>query len=164
MRGARCRVAVSRHPRLADVPPKRKGPAQRPVPPPKARLAFRNNVTLRCRHRRGVLFNVLIEVDGAVNHRSFCVATILRPECPLWVRSGHSVRSRPCPLYPRKRTLELSRAMSALCQKQTSSWRSYCAIPAPHSPRPTASRTPVRRPLGPLFFVRLRKYGGHPIC
>src|SRR5215470_3485296 len=40
--------------------------------------------------------------------------------------------------------------MSALCQKQTSSWRSYCAIPAPHPPRPTASRTPVRRPLGPL--------------
>jgi len=25
-----------------------------------------------------------------------------------------------CPLYPQKRTLELSRAMSALCQKRTS--------------------------------------------
>jgi hypothetical protein len=31
-----------------------------------------------------------------------------------------SVASAPCPLYPQKRTLELSREMSALCQKQTS--------------------------------------------
>jgi hypothetical protein len=39
--------------------------------------------------------------------------------CPPWVKSGHSVRSRPRPLYPQKRTLELNRVMSALCQKRT---------------------------------------------
>ena len=37
--------------------------------------------------------------------------------CLLWVRSRNSVRSRPCQLYRRKRTLGLSRAMSAKCQK-----------------------------------------------
>jgi hypothetical protein len=26
------------------------------------------------------------------------------PECPLWVKSGHSRTSGPCPLYPQKRT------------------------------------------------------------
>ena len=40
-------------------------------------------------------------------------------ECPLWVISGHSVMSERCPLYPQKWTLELSRVMSALCQKRT---------------------------------------------
>src|SRR3974390_1283183 len=37
-------------------------------------------------------------------------------ECPLWVKSRHSLMSDQCPLYPRKRTLELSRVMSALCR------------------------------------------------
>ena len=55
---------------------------------------------------------------------SFCVATILGTECPLWVRSGHQRTLRQCPLYPRKLTLGLGRAMSALCQKQT-----FCAAP-----------------------------------
>jgi hypothetical protein len=32
---------------------------------------------------------------------------------------GHGRMSNQCPLYPQKRTLELSRVMSALCQKQT---------------------------------------------
>src|SRR6516162_1549825 len=36
--------------------------------------------------------------------------------CPLWVKSRHRVISSQCPLYPEKRTLELSREMSALCQ------------------------------------------------
>src|SRR6516164_9044645 len=35
---------------------------------------------------------------------SFCVATILRTECPLWVKSRHRTAFRQCPLYPRKRT------------------------------------------------------------
>src|SRR6516165_4429849 len=35
----------------------------------------------------------------------------------------HSDVRRRCPLYPRKRTLELSHEMSALCQKQTSADR-----------------------------------------
>ena len=39
--------------------------------------------------------------------------------CPLWVKSGHSGNSKQCPLYPRKRTSELNRAMSALYQKRT---------------------------------------------
>src|SRR5215468_7726379 len=36
--------------------------------------------------------------------------------CPLWVISGHWRVFGSCPLYPQKRTLELSRGMSALCQ------------------------------------------------
>src|SRR5262249_17523678 len=41
-------------------------------------------------------------------------------QCPLWVKSGHRSTSNQCPLYPhRKRTSELRRGMSALCQKQT---------------------------------------------
>src|SRR5215472_2249410 len=39
--------------------------------------------------------------------------------CPLWLKGRHSTGSERCPLYPQKRTLELSRAMSALCQKRT---------------------------------------------
>jgi hypothetical protein len=39
----------------------------------------------------------------------FCVATILRTEYPLWVKSGHCVVPDQCPLYPQKQTLELSR-------------------------------------------------------
>ena len=39
--------------------------------------------------------------------------------CPLWVISGHGGFNLRCPLYPQKRTLELSLEMSALCQKQT---------------------------------------------
>src|SRR6516162_339076 len=39
--------------------------------------------------------------------------------CPFWVISGHCAVSGRCPLYPQKRTLELSRGMSALCQKRT---------------------------------------------
>src|SRR5262249_36499487 len=39
--------------------------------------------------------------------------------CPLWVRSGHRSPLKRCPLYPQKLTLELSREMSALCQKRT---------------------------------------------
>src|SRR6516225_12302773 len=39
--------------------------------------------------------------------------------CPLWVKSRHRGTSGQCPLYPQKRTLEISHGMSALCQKQT---------------------------------------------
>ena len=41
-------------------------------------------------------------------------------QCPLWVKSGHRGQLKECPLYPQKRTLKLSRVMSAMCQKQTS--------------------------------------------
>jgi hypothetical protein len=37
----------------------------------------------------------------------------------LWVKSRHCGISNQCPLYPQKRTLELSREMSALRQKRT---------------------------------------------
>src|SRR5215472_2520231 len=40
-----------------------------------------------------------------------------RQQCPLWVKSGHRSTSGQYPLYPQKRTLELNRAMSALCAK-----------------------------------------------
>ena len=46
---------------------------------------------------------------------SFCVATILRTECPLRVKSGHRSKSAQCLLCPQKRTSELSHRMSALC-------------------------------------------------
>jgi quinol monooxygenase YgiN len=36
-----------------------------------------------------------------------------------WVKSEHRVSSASCPLIPGKRTLKLSRAMSALCQEET---------------------------------------------
>ena len=32
-------------------------------------------------------------------------ASTLRPQCPLWVISGHFAMAEVCPLYPRKRTL-----------------------------------------------------------
>src|SRR6516225_4780637 len=38
---------------------------------------------------------------------------------PLWVKSRHRGELRECPRYPQKRTSELSRGMSALCQKRT---------------------------------------------
>ena len=47
------------------------------------------------------------------------MAAILTRSCPLWVKSRHCIRSASCPLYPQKRTLELNRVMSALCQKRT---------------------------------------------
>jgi hypothetical protein len=34
-------------------------------------------------------------------------------------KSGHWATCEECPLYPQKRTSELSRGMSALCQKRT---------------------------------------------
>src|SRR5262249_12340268 len=49
----------------------------------------------------------------------FCVATIPRTECPLWVKSRHRSRFGQCPLYSQKRTLIKRIGMSALCQKQT---------------------------------------------
>jgi hypothetical protein len=55
-----------------------------------------------------------------VQSSQFCEATFRKTECPLWVKSGHRIRPAPCPLYPKKRTLELGRVMSALCQKRTS--------------------------------------------
>ena len=34
-----------------------------------------------------------------------CYKKIGREECPLWVISGHTDKSAPCPLYPQERTL-----------------------------------------------------------
>ena len=50
---------------------------------------------------------------------SVCAVAILSRSCPLWVISGHWSTSASCPLYPQKRTMELNREMSALCQKRT---------------------------------------------
>ena len=36
-----------------------------------------------------------------------------------FMRSSSKLASAECPLYPQKRTLELSRVMSAFCQKRT---------------------------------------------
>jgi hypothetical protein len=43
----------------------------------------------------------------------------IRRAMSFWVNSRHRSTSASCPLYPQKRTSELSRGMSALCQKQT---------------------------------------------
>ena len=43
------------------------------------------------------------------------VVNTANPAPPLWVKSGHRRTTGSCPLYPRKRTLELRRGMSALC-------------------------------------------------
>jgi hypothetical protein len=37
---------------------------------------------------------------------SFCAATILRTECPLWVKSGHSSSLGQCPLFARSAAKE----------------------------------------------------------
>ena len=37
-----------------------------------------------------------------------CITARMQRRCPLWVRSGHWGTSSECPLYPQKRTLELS--------------------------------------------------------
>src|SRR6516165_10991710 len=57
-----------------------------------------------------------------------------------WVKSRHWGRCDRCPLYPQKRTLELSREMSALCQKQT-----FCGAATAFVIR--SSRWPVRAAL-----------------
>jgi hypothetical protein len=48
--------------------------------------------------------------------------------CPLWVKSGHRIRSAPCLLYPRKRTLDNVIGMSALCHKRTSRHAQACVV------------------------------------
>jgi len=46
------------------------------------------------------------------------VKSMLR-KSPVWVKSGHRIRSAPYPLYPQKRTSFTAAGMSALCQKRT---------------------------------------------
>src|SRR5262245_16562797 len=41
---------------------------------------------------------------------------VSRLECPLWVRSRHMQRKKPCPLYPRKQRQMRRVGMSALAQ------------------------------------------------
>ena len=91
-----------------------------PIPSMKAR---RRIAAPRLRAVRTMLWNGAITA-GIYDRRngvrtSFCVATILRIECPLWVISGHFAKSGRCPLYPQKRTLVERVRMSALCQKET---------------------------------------------
>src|SRR6516164_7252722 len=58
--------------------------------------------------------------NRALTTASVALQKFRASRCPLWVISGHRRTSSQCPLYPQKRTLELGREMSALCQKQTS--------------------------------------------
>src|SRR5262245_61241775 len=48
-----------------------------------------------------------------------CVATILRTECPLWVRNEHFGAFNSCPLFPRKQTSLSAAGTSAKCQQRT---------------------------------------------
>src|SRR5262245_14610559 len=61
---------------------------------------------------------------------SGCAATIGQLECPRRVKRRRWRSARRGPLYPQKRTSELSLVMSALCQKQT--------FTAPHVARANA--------------------------
>src|SRR6516225_9419553 len=61
--------------------------------------------------------DTLMQDRSPPTHRIF----LLRTAGPyIWVISGHWRKSGRCPLYPQKRTLELSCEMSAWCQKRTS--------------------------------------------
>ena len=60
----------------------------------------------------------LISEDMQFSPANQWVKTSIEPhECPLWVKSRHHGTCDQCLLYPQKRTLELSRGMSAKCQK-----------------------------------------------
>src|SRR6516225_6238626 len=74
-------------------------------------------------------------------------AWLLRTECLLWVKSGHRGWLMECPLYPQKRTLELSRVMSALC---TLSELSIIENIAGHTARPLLRFAAVQ------FFKRVQ--------
>jgi hypothetical protein len=70
---------------------------------------------------QGWLLTLSVAVVGVLHtlvpdHWVPIVAPNLASRCPLWVKSRHSSVSARCPLYPQKRTLKLSRMMSALCQ------------------------------------------------
>src|SRR5262249_37283695 len=67
-------------------------------------------------------FRILGVVHDFIQWTNLCVAPKSATPLPIWVKSGHWGTSEQCPLYPQKQTLELSRVMSALCQKQT-----FCA-------------------------------------
>ena len=81
--------------------------------------APRRLVLLRARRERPRSCRTNDCSDEIAAPHCLCVATILRTECPLWVKSGHYGVSERCPLYSQKRTLIEHVGMSALCQKQT---------------------------------------------
>src|SRR6516165_12733390 len=74
-----------------------------------------NNVT---NSRRLIAFSKAQDWTLKVSHRKV-TDMVARSRCPLWVKSIHRDTFNRCPLYPQKRTSELTRGMSALCQKQT---------------------------------------------
>ena len=65
------------------------------------------------------------------------------------VRKRHPPNKYLCPLYPQKRTLELSREMSALCQKADIGHQLYAVTTTPRS------LTPLRPNLVALPAARL---------
>src|SRR6516162_9188569 len=82
-------------------------------------------------------------------------------QCPLWVISRHCAVSGRCPLYPQKQTSELSRGMSALCQKRT--WDQFAWVPLIVSCRLTnrAAHGPCSRNQGNgavTFYWEIRTY------
>src|SRR5262245_33607633 len=69
-------------------------------------------------------------------------------EPPLWVNNGHRGGLNRCLLYPQKQTLELSRVMSALYQKQTLARLSdhLTGFPQPTKPSPQSDNPSVNWP------------------
>jgi hypothetical protein len=59
---------------------------------------------------------------------SECIVANLGGQCPLWVKSGHRVGSRSCPLYPQKRTLVQRSVMSAGRQKPARMMSDYSML------------------------------------
>jgi hypothetical protein len=56
---------------------------------------------------------------GMAGHKMVLRRRNMRKRMSAWVKSRHQGLSARCPLYPQKRTLNLGRVMSALCQKRT---------------------------------------------
>ena len=80
--------------------------------------------------------------------------------CPLWVKSRHRRAFRRCPLYPQKRTLKLSRVMSALCQKRTHAVQQNGRFfrPEPHYAASDCLAARI------VVSVNLRPRPGRPAC
>ena len=80
------------------------------------------NAFLAARFNLGWYVSRLIDLASAGFFVSRVVRWTTRADplrCPLWVKSRHSPMSKPCPLYPQKRTLIGITSMSGLCQKAT---------------------------------------------
>src|SRR5262249_10572067 len=88
------------------------------------------------------------------------------PNVGFTTKRGHRRMSGRCPLYPQKRTLELSRGMSALCHKQTPTLATGVGLGCSKSTNKSALiyRGAIL-PIHPLHFVAFQiSTDGNPNC